>query len=167
MMWILLVLLVIILLWGTKEGFVEMFGFSGYSKPIDVDINIPPPDLSAFNLSGDAVTPDEVEKVLLPAQKFMKDKTGLCVYAIETNKIEKYVREKQIIYKFRVMFTVTNKGFPYGIGATFYIMDGKVVSAMTQQVGGQSEVQPYVSDYGEFLSFDEIVSKQRKVILKQ
>ena len=166
-MWILLVLLVIVLLWGSKEGFVEMFGFSGYSKPVEVDINMPPPDLSSYSLSGDIITPDEVEKALLPAQKFIKAKTGLCVYAIETNKVEKYVREKQTLYKFRVMFTVTNKGFPYGIGATFYVMDGKVISATTQQVGGESSVKPYVSDYGEFLSFDEIVSSQRKVILKQ
>lgn len=66
------------------------------------------------------------------------------------------------------MFSTTSTGFPYGLGATFYVKDGKVVGAMTQQLGGKSSFVPYNEDQGfEFLPISRIVSEQQKLILKE
>jgi hypothetical protein len=84
---------------------------------------------------------------------------------VDTSEIQKYVSEKSVAYKARFMFTVTSQGFPYGIGCTFYVVDGVVVSAITQQLGGTG-LEPYKEDTGTtFLPFDDIVSGKRKVIL--
>ena len=152
---ILVALILLVCLCTSKETF-----FGGYSKPVDVSIDMPSPDLSKYTLSKEPITPDEIQSVVLPSQLFFKNQTGLCVYAIETNKIEKYVSTDDIMYAVRFMFTVTNKGFPYGIGCTFYVKNGTVVSAMTQQPGG-SGMTPYKKDFGStFLSYDDIVAKK-------
>jgi len=162
---LLLLLLAVWLLSGGKiyENFVEVFGFSGYKKPKDIDLNIQAPELSGFTQSNGVVSKDEIQTIVLPCQKFFTDKTGLCVYAIETNDLKKYTNEEgSVLYVVRFMFTVTSTGFPYGLGATFHVLDGKVVGAVTQQMGGGFKP---VGSQQTFLSYDQIVADQRKVIL--
>lgn len=161
----LLALLFVICMCTTKEPFVEMFGFSGYFPPKEVSLDMTPPDLSGYVLSKKQITPDEVQSVVIPSQKFFSKRTGLYVYAVDTSEIQKYISEKSVAYKARFMFTTTKQGFPYGIGCTFYVVDGVVVSAVTQQVGGTG-LEPYKEETGTtFLPFNDIVSGQRKVIL--
>ena len=64
------------------------------------------------------------------------------------------------------MFTVTNSGFPHGIGATFHVLNGAVIGAVTQQKmdTGFGAYNPQDSQY---LSYDTIVADQRKVILNK
>ena len=165
MLVLLLLLLAVWLLSGGKtyENFIEMFGFSGYKKPKDIDLNIQAPELSGFTQSTGAVSRDEIENIVLPCQQFFTDKTGLCVYAIETNNLKKYTNtEGSVLYVVRFMFTATNTGFPYGVGATFHVLDGKVVGAVTQQMGGGFNP---AGNQQTYLSYDQIVADQRKVIL--
>lgn len=165
-MFVLLFLLLIVwLLSGgtTSEGFIEMFGFSGYKKPKDVDLNIQHPELSGYTQSTSPITPDEIQSIVIPSQDFFKKKTGLCVYAVETNDVKKYVNsEGSTLYVARIMFTVTNTGFPYGLGVTFHVLDSKVVGAVTQQMGGGFKP---AGEEPSYLSYDQIVADQRKVIL--
>jgi len=161
-------LLLLVLVWllsggNTKETFIELFGFSGYKKPKDVDLNIQHPELSGYTQSTTPITPDEIQSIVIPSQDFFNKKTGLCVYAVETNDVKKYVnKDGSTLYVVRFMFTVTNTGFPYGIGATFHVLDSKVVGAVTQQMGGGFTP---AGDGPSYLSYDQIVADQRKVIL--
>ena len=164
---ILLLVFVFVALGGNrKEKFVEMFGFSGYTKPKDADLNVRAPDLSGFVQSGGSITPDEIQSVVLPCQKYFGDKTGVCVYAIETSDIKKYTKEADTLYVVRFMFTVTNSGFPYGVGATFHVLNGGVVGAITQQQM-DTEMGAYNPQDSQYLSYDTIVADQRKVILNK
>lgn len=163
LVFVLLLLFVILMSCGnTSEKFIEMFGFSGYKKPKDVDLNIQAPELSGFVESSGSVTPDEIQNIVLSCQDYFKSKTGLCVYALETNSVKKYTKEGSVLYVVRFMFTVTNTGFPYGIGATFHVLDSRVVGAVTQQMGGGFKA---VGSEPSYLSYDQIVADQRKVIL--
>ncbi len=165
---ILLLVFVFVLSGGSsvKEKFVEMFGFSGYKKPTDIDLNIQAPEIQGFVQSTGQITPDEIQNIVLPCQKYFGDKTGACVYAIETNDVKKYTKEADTLYVVRFMFTVTNSGFPRGIGATFHVLNGTVIGAVTQQKmdAGFGAYNPQDSQY---LSYDTIVADQRKVILNK
>ena len=163
-LFLLLLVFVLLLSGGTvSEKFVEVFGFSGYNKPKEVDLNIQSPELSGYTQSGSQITPDEIQSVVIPSQKFFNDKTGLCVYAVETNDIKKYTnKEGSVLYVVRFTFVVTNTGFPYGVGATFHVLDSRVVGATTQQMGGG--FQPAGNEL-IYLPYEQIVADQRKVIL--
>ena len=163
LVFVLLLLFVFLMICGTRsEKFVEIFGFSGYKKPNDVDLNIQAPELSGFVESSDAVSRDEIQSIVIPCQEYFKGKTGLCVYAIETSSIKKYTKEGSVLYVVRFMFTVTSSGFPYGVGATFHVLDSRVVGAVTQQMGGG--FKPMDSE-PTYMSYEQIVADQRKVIL--
>jgi hypothetical protein len=160
-------LLVVVCMCSTKEN---MFGFSGYKKPTDVTVTFKEPSMEGFSPVDSKVTPDEVNTCIEASVAFFSDKTGVCVYPVETNTFEKFynIETKETIYRCRIMFSTTSTGFPYGLGATFYVKDGKVVGAMTQQLGGKSSFVPYNEDQGfEFLSISQIVSEQQKLILKE
>lgn len=161
---LIILIVVMILLLSSKES---MFGFSGYKKPVDVDISEGVPDLTGWSLMNESVTRDEINTLVSPAVNFFKDKTGLCVFPIETNLLEKYssMEDTSPLYKVRFMFSTTSTGFPYGIGCTFYIKDGTVVGAQTQQLPSTGTVKPYTEDYGVFLPYDTIVSERNKRIL--
>ena len=169
-MWLLfLILIVVFLVMGTtNEGFVEMFGFSGYKKPIEVNLSHGIPDLTGWTLSSDQVTRDETDMVVGPSTEYFKQKTGLCAYAIETNNFQKYTKEKESpVYKARFMLSTTNTGFPYGIGCTFYVKDGKVIGAQTQQLPAPGNVKAYEGEYSTFLPYGDIVSDKNKTILSR
>tara|TARA_B110000285_G_C14971751_1_gene536911 strand:+ start:294 stop:815 length:522 start_codon:yes stop_codon:yes gene_type:complete len=159
------IMLIVVCMCSTKEN---MFGFSGYKQPVDITIKTGIPSLDGYSPVDSSVSADEVNHCIEAATSFFSRKSGVCVYPIETNAFEKFynLETKDIIYKFRIMFSTTSSGFPYGIGCTFYVKDGKVVGATTQQLGGKSAFVPFNEDIGyEFLTVSEIVSEQEKSIL--
>ena len=160
---LILVALAFLLMMGSKD---HMFGFSGYKKPVEVRMDSPDPDLTGFTLDSRPITPDEVQSCVAPAQKYFEKQTGLCVYPVDTSSFQRYSKDKKIVYRFRAMFTVTSQGFPYVVGATFYVSDGEVLGSRTQQMAGKT-FTPYEKDLGEFTQFNDIVADQRKVILTQ
>ena len=164
MILIILIVLMAVLLLTSKEN---MFGFSGYKNHIDVDISEGVPDLTGWSLTSQSVTRDEINRLVSPSVKFFQQKTGICVFPIETNLLEKYtsMEDPSPLYKVRFMLSTTSTGFPYGIGCTFYIKDDVVVGAQTQQLPSTGTVKPFTEDYGVFLPYDTIVSERNKSIL--
>ena len=163
MLLLLLLVVALLVLFGSRD---HMFGFSGYKKPTEVNLDSPFPDLSEFTLDSRPITPDEVQSCVVPAQKFFEKQTGLCVYPVDTSSFKRYTKDKKTVYRFRIMFTVTRQGFPYASGATFFVSDGEVLGARTQQMTGKT-FTPYEKSLGEFTQFNDIVADQRKVILSQ
>ena len=164
MLLLLLFVVIACLLAGSKD---RMFGFAGYKKPMDVRLDSPDPDLSEFTLDIRPITPDEVQACLVPAQKYFERKTDLCVYPIDTSSFQRYTKDNKVVYRFRAMFTVTSQGFPYAVGATFYVSDGEVLASRTQPMADKKVFTPYEKTLGEFTQFNDIVADQRKVILSQ
>jgi hypothetical protein len=123
-------------------------------------------DEDGFTVVDRKVTPDEVNMCMVPAVKFMNDQTGLCMSPIETNNFQilKNPKTNQTLYKLRIMFTVVGDRFPYALGANFGVVDGKIVSATTQQIGGGGGFAP-VDDKEAYMPFDSVVEDTQKVIL--
>lgn len=165
-MYIIVALLIFVfILWclRSSEGY---FGFSGYKDPVEVNINEKPFDSSEFVLQSDKVTPDEVNSCMVPAVAYFKEQSGLCAMPIETNQFQKYAHPKtgEILYKFKVMFSITSDRFPYGVACHFDVVNGNVVSATTQQMGGD---EPFIGheDKTEYTNFADVVEESQKVIL--
>lgn len=141
---IVLVLIVVIFIWmwlslgqPKVEDFQELFGFSGYKKPVShvsIDYNQKVNETDYKNVTtSEGVVNDDIQKCTTLACDFIKKETGLCVYAIETNKIEKYVNPKgEKLFKCRFMMTTTSTSFPFIFGIDFTIAGDQVVKARTQ-----------------------------------
>ena len=148
-----LILLALAIAWScTKtENFTEIFGFAGYKTPtsnISINYTSSGVDMSKFQESGDAVTRDDINDCLKAAEKFMKDRTKLCAYPIETNKCTKYTDDSgATLYRCRFMYSVTNTGFPFGFGASVDVLNGAVVAFNTQS-SVSSNIKPMEQSTG-------------------
>jgi hypothetical protein len=137
---LILVLFVLIWLWfqPNVEEFQELFGFSGYQKPVShvsIDYVRDQGVLTDYKnvTASEGVTNEDIEKCTNVSCDFIKKETNLCVYAIETNKIEKYVNTKgEKMYKCKFMMTTTSTSFPFNFGIELTIMGEHVVKARTQ-----------------------------------
>jgi hypothetical protein len=121
-----------------KEGFFDM---SGYNKPL-LGINQKSDKaLSEYKPIGEkGITNDDVAIAVTATQQYISDKTGKCVHIIETNKIDKLIGPRNsILYKCRFMMMVKDGGFPYAFGVDSEILDGEVISALTQSFDSSNQ----------------------------
>jgi hypothetical protein len=124
-------------LYPKKEGF---FDTSGYNKPLN---NID--QKSNRLLTGtykivSGITNDDVSEAVTATEKYLSKITGRCVYIIETNKIEKSMNEREsVLYKCRFMVMVKDSGFPYAFGVDIEVLDGEVITALTQSFTSSSQ----------------------------
>ena len=162
---VLLVILLILLVRPRKENFVEMFGFSGHQKPVDhVDIQYADAQFDVNSgkdiTDEDGVTHDDVMVVTEALIPFVKEKTGLCVYPVETNSIRKFRNGSgKVFFKCRFMYTTTSTPFPMSFGMDAIVVEGKVVNAKTQSIlnNDTSELKAYTGGLDEnYMAFDII-----------
>jgi len=151
-----LVLLILIILMLFIMSRTEMFGYAGYTKPINrVVLNDPPFDTTEYVESTDvSINNDLMEQLVLAANKHISEKTGLCTYIIETTSVKKFVHTKNMKELYRCMFMLMKQhGFAFGFAVTVDIAvnpDGtvKVMSARTQPIDvvPPTDTSPYTSD---------------------
>ena len=94
MIWFVIALFLLLVIMSCKENFVEMFGFSGYKKPVmNLDINYSDVDfdLTGFTEVGGNVSHDELDKAVTATQEFISRTGKVCAYPIEGSFIERYV----------------------------------------------------------------------------
>jgi len=155
--------LLALLMFTKKEKFVELFGFSGYTKPhLDFEIDYASGQVGeGWVLQTAAVTPDMISAAVVPTQDLVKRESGICGRVIETNRYQRFTNEKgQERVKARFMLTTTNVGFPFGFGIEIDMVDGKIVKAQTQPMDAKVSYTPYrKSIAGEFTSYNEILKK--------
>lgn len=170
-----IVLLAIVLALMTKrEKFTEIFGFSGYSKPIlNVSINEKlnsSIDVSNYEEKAALIDNDLLQELLFTVQRHLKMPT----YAVETNTIRKFVDKtdpSKIIYRCRFMFIYT-KGFPFGFGVSADIMMSPkpTIVAMTTQPQSEqtySPVEPFHEDiHDNFVNYNEVISNYSNRVVK-
>ena len=103
---LLLVFLLAILLWGSREGFVD-FGLSGWSKPVDhysfveKDMNI---DMNTYKKVLTDITATKLRNIISSIQVYAKAKTQQCLEPIETIYVNKYSGPQGSMYDTRMMF---------------------------------------------------------------
>lgn len=172
MLWIILLLFLVLVILSCRENYTEMFGFSGYKKPVinlDLDYSNVEIDLTGFDKITSELTPDEMEPVAKAAQEFISRKHKLCVYPIETGFVDRYENRRtgDKITKCRFMFTTTETGFPFSFGVTVVVLNGKVIAMRNQSITGDSDIKAHIhDDISEFLPFDKVVPNLSKGILK-
>lgn len=136
--YILLALLVLVILLTRRESFTEIFGLSGYSKPVDyVRLNDPRPNLSGYKEVEASVNHDMMETFTIQANAEISKRIGTPTYIIETAKIKKHTGKENDIYE--CVFMVMKKGgFSYGFSvvASFEVKGDtmKLVSLRTQPI---------------------------------
>ncbi len=163
MLYLVLLLIFVLLICQTKsEGFVEMFGFSGHSNPKEaptISVNNNGVDTTNFIPIEGGMTHDDVNSAVTIVTNFITKSTDLCVYPIETSKIEKLINVEtgSEFIKVRFMYMVTNTGFPFVFGVDAEILDGRVVVANTQEIyrNGKQDMSNE-----NFLPFSEIENFQ-------
>lgn len=156
----------------SKEKFTEIFGFSGYSKPIlNVSINEKlnsSIDVSNYEEKAALIGNDLLQELLFTVQRHLKMPT----YAVETNTIRKFVDKtdpSKIIYRCRFMFIYT-KGFPFGFGVSADILmtpKPTIVAITTQPQSDQtySPVEPFTEGEDNFVNYNEVISNYSKRVV--
>ena len=135
-------LILVLMMMTTSEGFTEMFGFSGHTKPIgNIKLDDPRPLLTGYNEAEAVLDNDMMEKFVLTANKEIMRRTGVSTYIIETIKVKRYTGPENEIYE--CMFMVMKKGgfsFGFSIVASFEVKNGKVriMSLRTQPIDAEA-----------------------------
>jgi hypothetical protein len=168
LIFILLVIVVIALTTQQPtEKYTELFGFNGYTKPVNqVVLKDPKFDTSSYAEAEAVVNHDLMEKLVLATNKEITKRTDDCSYIIETTAVKKFVQDgKPDVYKCMFM-CVRAKGFAFGFSVVSTLSvkgdDVRVLSLRTQplDVDAPSSVAPYVQDVAkEFLDFNIVKEK--------
>ena len=159
MYWVLIFLMLLALILGggpAREGFQEMFGFSGHRQPVtDTAFTFGSPSYSGYTDVTDAegVTSDEVNVCVKATMGFVNERIGVCSYPVETNKIIKMQKEADIVYKCKFMFMVTSTNYPFMLGVESDVRNGQVIRAATQDMS-EPVAGPRVEE--NFQEFSEI-----------
>lgn len=167
-LYLILIVLVVIALTTQQptEKYTELFGFNGYTKPVNqVVLKDPKFDTSSYTEAEAIVNHDLMEKLVLTTNQEITKRTDDCSYIIETTAIKKFVQDgKPDVYKCMFM-CVRAKGFAFGFSVVSTLSvkgdDVRVLSLRTQplDVDEPENVQPYVQDVArEFLDFDIVKS---------
>jgi len=164
MNWSLTIILIAIVLLLTvrREPFTEVFGFSGYKKPVGtIRFDDPRPNLDGFSQAEADVDNNMMQEFVLQANKEISKRTGLCTYIIETTSVKKYSGSDKDLYECMFM-TVKNNGFAFGFSvvASYEVVNGqvKLLSLRSQPLDVQtvSDVTPFVEGQSgqEFVKYD-------------
>lgn len=137
-----IVLLILILFVLFTMSRTEMFGYAGYTKPINqVVMDDPPFDTREYVESTDlSINNDVMQELVLATNKHVAEKTGICTYVIETTSVKKFIHKKNEKDVYRCMFMLMKQhGFSFGFAVTVDIAvnpDGtvQVLSARTQPI---------------------------------
>jgi hypothetical protein len=149
-----------------RESFTEIFGFSGYSKPVDyIRLNDPRPDLKGYTEVEVSVNHDMIETFVIQANDEISKRIGTPTYIIETTKIMKHTGKEDDIYDC-VFMVMKKNGFSYGFSvvASFTVKGDavKLISLRSQPLESKqpSDIRAFTdgSPGKEFLDFN-IVEK--------
>ena len=127
-----LVFLLAILLWGSKEGFVD-FGLSGWTPPVDhysfVENNMKI-DMNTYKKDLTDISTSKLANIISSVQVYAKEKTGQCLQPIETIYVNKYSGPQGAMYDTRLMF----------YDAKNYFMT-ELMTKLLEKPGGEGDFQ--------------------------
>ncbi len=160
--YMILLLILLVILLTRREPFTEIFGFSGYTKPVDyIRLNDPRPNLTGYKEVEASVNHDMMDIFTIQANNEISKRIGTPTYIIETAKIKKYNGQENDIYE--CAFMVMKKGgFSYGfsIVASFEVKGDttKLTSLRSQPIDSEelNDVKAFTdgSPGQEFIKFE-------------
>jgi len=167
---IVVIVLLLIFIMSQREGYREMFGFSGHKNEAAYPlINDRLRDISDYQEETVALTHDEIQEIVLGVNKYVSEKLNECTYIIQTLDVKQYKLPTGGII--RVMFMIVRpNGYAYGFAVTADVdlYSRKILGARTQPLGvdAPSDVSAFVSDgtTKEFVKYEMI--KQRSLLTR-
>lgn len=91
---VILVLIILVIFLTRREGFTEVFGMSGYNKPVDsVRLDDPIFDKTGYKRVEAMVDSDLIDKLVKVTNDEILRRTGLYTYIIETTALKHYKTE--------------------------------------------------------------------------
>ena len=175
---ILLFILVILLLMSREEKYSVASKESGV-----IALNDPLPNMVEYTPTKTIVNHDIMESLVLTTSKYIKEKTGINNYIIETSGLKQFVHKHKNHGMYRCMFMVLKRGgFPYGFMVSVDILvtnassigkagkpNVRVISARSQPMNVKPPANrtPFESSIEghEYIPFDEI-NKSEEELLK-
>ena len=175
---ILLFILVILLLMSREEKYTVASKESGV-----IALNDPLPNMVEYTPTKTIVNHDIMESLVLTTSKYIKEKTGINNYIIETSGLKQFAHKHKNHGMYRCMFMVLKRGgFPYGFMVSVDILvtnassiskagkpNVRVISARSQPMNVKPPANrtPFESSIEghEYIPFDEI-NKSEEELLK-
>jgi hypothetical protein len=174
---ILLFILVILLLMSREEKYSVASKESGV-----IALNDPLPNMAEYLPTKAIVNHDIMESLVLTTSKYIKEKTGINNYIIETSGLKQFVHKHKNHGMYRCMFMVLKRGgFPYGFMVSVDILvtnansigkagkpNVRVISARSQpmNVKPPANKTPFESSIEghEYIPFDEINKSEEEML---
>ena len=134
----LIALFIVYTMSNNKEGFFDM---SGYTKHVPGLNERSENALSEYkSVIEKGINNDDIAVAIAATQEYLSEKTGKCIHIIETNKIDKLIGPRDsVLYKCRFMGMVKDGGYPYAFGMDIEVLDGKVITAVTQSIDSSNQ----------------------------
>lgn len=153
----------------------EKFQYTDETKPVhQVILNDPTLNMNEYKeVTNIAVNHDIIEDLVLATNKYIREKTGLNNYIIETTAIKQFKHKTKNHDLYQCMFmTVKPGGFTFGFSVTADIM---VVSGNVRVIGVRSQpidikppsnTTPFESEIQgqEFVTYDDIKKSELDLI---
>lgn len=174
---ILLFILVILLLMSREEKYSVASKESGV-----IALNDPLPNMAEYMPTNTIVNHDIMESLVLTTSKYIKERTGINNYIIETSGLKQFVHKHKNHGMYRCMFMVLKRGgFPYGFMVSVDILvtnassigkagkpNVRVISARSQPMGIKPPANKTPFESGieghEYIPFGEIVKGEEEML---
>jgi|MEHZ01.6.fsa_nt_MEHZ011642752.1_3 hypothetical protein len=133
---LLLLIVLLVLIFDTRK---ETFVTGGAQKPIhQIILNDPTPNMNEYRkVQTIEVNSDIISKLVHKTSNYIREKTGLPNYIIETTNIRQYKHKTKNHVLYQCMFMcVKMGGFPFGFSATSNVI---LVSGEMRVIGVQSQ----------------------------
>ena len=174
---ILLFILVILLLMSREEKYSVASKGNGV-----IALNDPLPNMVEYVPTKTIVNHDIMESLVLTTSKYIKEKTGINNYIIETSGLKQFVHKHKNHGMYRCMFMVLKRGgFPYGfmVSVDILVTDAssigkagkpnvRVISARSQpmNVKPPANKTPFESSIEghEYIPFENIAGSEEELL---
>jgi hypothetical protein len=166
----LVLIALVILLSYKRETYMDMFGYSGHSDPINgIVLEDKPIDKSNYRYEETKMNNDTIQKIILATNAAIEKKTKVCNYIIETLGVKKFVKKDNsdkgpmVIHQASFM-AVKEGGFAFGFAVTVDVDINRetpvVMSLQTQpmdsKVLDENAIKAFTEgkEGQEFISYD-------------
>lgn len=166
---LILLLIVLLLLSVQKEGYRELFGFSGHTPSPEYLIDDSMKNIKEYEEVPVNIDMFHLQEMILNANKYISKKIGDCTYIIETTDIKQYKHYANMGDIIRAMFMVVRHGkydFGFAVTVEFDLQTAKVLGARTQplSIEAPGNISAFITDgTGQEFVKTELIKERAKL----
>ena len=169
------IILILIVVYLLCESRTERFGYRDASHPIHgVVFNDPAPNMSEYKEVGKLQLNNAiVEKLVLVTNKYIREKSGINNYIIETSAIKQFKHKTKNHTLYQCMFMcVKSGGFSFGFSVTsnVILVSGNVrvlgIQSQPMNIKPPSDKTPFESTMkgSEYVNYDDVRKSELDLI---